>query len=105
MGVQVVGLGIDDRGSRVFPYVLPEEARAMARAISATMRDAAYSASADIAAVANCTCSVYLWSPDYGDVRTFIGDRTRGPITRELDSYNPGNYVVPDAPVVTGGAR
>lgn len=60
---------------------------------------------ADIAAVANCTCSVYLWQPEYGDVRAFIGDRTRGPITRELDSYTPGNYVVPDAPVVTGGAR
>lgn len=59
--------------------------------------------SADISATANCTCSTYLWREEYGAVLDFIGDRPRGPITREQDQYNPGNYVVPGQPVVTGG--
>lgn len=60
---------------------------------------------ADISAVANCTCSVYVWREDYGDVLDFIGDAPRVPITREKDNYNPGNYVVPGSSVVTGGRR
>jgi hypothetical protein len=60
---------------------------------------------ADFSETANCTCSQYLWREEYGDVRQFIGDRSQGPITREDDQYNPGNYVVPGQPVVRGGAR
>lgn len=58
---------------------------------------------ADISETANCTCSVYLWREEYGDVLDFIGGSRRGPITREDDQYNPGNYVVPGKPVVIGG--
>ena len=61
--------------------------------------------SADIAATANCTCSTYLWRPEYGPVRAFIGGASHGPITREDDAFNPFNYVVPGAAVVAGGRR
>lgn len=60
---------------------------------------------ADISATANCTCSVFLWREEYGDVLEFIGGSSRGPITREQDQYNPGNYVVPGQPAVAGGRR
>ena len=60
---------------------------------------------ADIAATANCTCSVYLWREEYGAVRDFIGGRSRGPVTREADQFNPFNFVVPGASVVRGGGQ